>query len=87
MAAKKLKNEAALVKEAIRIGLIYAEKRGVAKFEGSESQDTKIEYIYRLLDHDKQIQPLAKDDLKIAKMRHKLAMWLHRQLPDGHPLK
>jgi hypothetical protein len=50
--AKKLKNEAQLLKEAIRIGIIYAEKRGVAKFEASDGQDAKIEYIYRLLVHD-----------------------------------
>ena len=29
----KLSNEPELLKEAIRVGMIYAEKRGVAKFE------------------------------------------------------
>ena len=86
-AGKKIKNEAELLSEAIRIGIIYAEKRGVAKFEASDSKDTKIEYIYRLLVHDKQVQPLAKEDLTLIKMKHKLAMWLHRQLPENHPLK
>jgi hypothetical protein len=86
-ANKQNKNEAELLNEAIRIGIIYAEKRGVAEFEANDSKDTKVEYIYRLLVHDKQIQPLAKSDLKLHKMKHKLAMWLHRQLPGGHALK
>jgi Domain of unknown function (DUF5062) len=87
MAAKKIKNEADVLKEAIRIGVIYCEKRGVVKFEATDSQDTKIEYIYKLLVHDQQIQPLAKTDLELAKMKHKLVMWLYKQLPEAHPLK
>lgn len=85
--AKKLKNEAQLLKEAIRIGMLYVEKRGVAKFEATDSQDVKIEYIYKLLVHDQQIQPLAKQDLGLPKMKHKLVMWLYKQLPDNHPMK
>ena len=84
---KKPKNEAKLLKEAIRIGVMYCEKRGVVEFAPNDSQDTKIEYIYRLLVHDKQIQPLAKVDLSLVKMKHKLVMWLYKQLPDGHALK
>jgi hypothetical protein len=85
--AKKIKNEAQLLKEAIRIGVMYAEKRGVASFEADDAQDSKIEYIYKLLVHDKQLQPLAKDDLTLVKMKHKIVMWLYKQLPDNHPLK
>jgi len=85
--AKKLKNEALLLKEAIRIGMIYAEKRQVVNFDPNDSQDEKIEYIYRLLVHDKQVQPLAKADLALAKMKHKIVMWLYKQLPDTHALK
>jgi len=85
--AKKLKNEAKLLKEAIRIGMLYAEKRGVVNFDPNDSQDEKIEYIYRLLVHDKQLQPLAKTDLELAKMKHKIVMWLYKQLPDTHALK
>ena len=43
----KQKNEAELLKEAIRIGMIYAEKRGVAKFDKTDSAKDKIEYVYR----------------------------------------
>jgi len=85
--AKKLKNEALLLKEAIRIGMIYAEKRKVVNFDPNDSQDEKIEYIYRLLVHDKQLQPLAKADLTLVKMKHKIVMWLYKQLPDTHTLK
>jgi predicted transcriptional regulator len=83
---KKLKHETELVKEALRVGAIYAEKRGVAKFEGTDSSHDKIEYVYRLLVHDKLIQPLAKADEKEPAMKHKLALWMSRQLPEGHEL-
>lgn len=85
--SKKPKNEAKLLKEAIRIGSLYCEKRGVVSFDPNDSQDERIEYIYRLLVHDKQIQPLAKVDLTLVKMKHKLVMWLYKQLPDNHELK
>jgi len=84
---KNPKHEANLLKEAIRIGSLYAEKRGVVTFDASDSQDKRIEYIYRLLVHDEQIQPLAKEQTTLPKMKHKLVLWLHRQLPEKHPLK
>ncbi len=83
----KLKNEAELVKEALRIGMIYAKSRGQVKFEATDSQKEKIEYVYRLLVHDKQIQPLPKGEESQPQMKHKLAFWLIRNLPEGHPLK
>jgi hypothetical protein len=84
--SKKLKNEAELLKEAIRLGVEYAEKRGVVEFEPTDSANEKIEYIYRLLVHDKVIQPLAKLDISQKTMRHKLAIWVTKQLPKDHPL-
>ncbi len=83
---KKLANEADLLKEAIRLGMEYGEKRGVVEFEPTDSANDKIEYIYRLLVHDKLIQPLAKLDVSQKAMRHKLALWASKQLPTGHPL-
>lgn len=83
---KKLKNEAALVKEALRRGMEYGERRGVVEFEPTDSQDEKLEYVYRLLVHDGLIQPLAKSDLSLPKMKHKLALWVSRELPPDHPL-
>ena len=82
----KLKNEAELVTHALKIGAVYARKRGVAKFEGTDSAKEKITYLYRLLVHDKLIQPLAKGQENEPNMKHKLALWISRQLPEDHPL-
>jgi len=82
----KLANEAGLLKEAIRLGTVYGEKRGVVEFEATDSAHEKIEFIYRLLVHDKLIQPLAKQDISQKAMAHKLALWVSRQLPADHPL-
>ena len=83
---KKLKHEAELVKEAIRAGVEYGEKRGVVEFEPTDSANEKIEYIYRLLVHDKVIQPLPEDQVSQKAMRHRLAIWASKQLPGNHPL-
>ena len=83
---KKLKNEAELVKAAIIAGVKYAEDRGAAVFEPTDSAHDKILYIYRLLVHDKKIQPLPEDQVSQKTMRHKLALWYAKQLPKGHPL-
>jgi hypothetical protein len=87
MAAHKLKNEAQLLKEAIRMGMDYGVKRGVVEFEPTDSADLKVEYVYRLLVHDQLIQPLAKLDVGLPNMKHKLALWALKELPADHPLK
>ena len=86
MPVKKLKHEAELVKEAIAAGVKYGEERGVVKFEPTDSQHEKIEYIYRLLVHDKVIAPLPEEQVSQQSMRHRLAMWIARQLPKDHTL-
>ena len=83
---KKLKHESELVKEAILAGVKYGEERGVVEFEPTDSAQEKIEYIYRLLVHDKLIQPLPEDQVSQKSMRHRLAIWISRQLPKDHPL-
>ncbi|MDX1733952.1 MAG: DUF5062 family protein [Halioglobus sp.] len=83
---KKLKNEAELVVHALKVGETYARKRGVGKFEATDSAKEKITYLYRLLVHDKLIQPLAKGQENEPNMKHKLALWMSRQLPEDHPL-
>ncbi len=83
---KKLKHESELVKEAILAGVKYGEERGVVEFEATDSAHEKIEYIYRLLVHDKLIQPLPEDQISQKSMRHRLAIWMSRQLPKDHPL-
>ena len=86
MTTKKLKNEAELLRLAIQVGMFYAERRGAAQFHATDSASDKIEYIYRLLVHDQQIQPLAKDQLSEPNMKHKLALWASKRLPPEHPL-
>lgn len=82
----KLKNENELLKFAIKVGMDYAERRGVVKFEATDGADEKVEYIYRLLVHDGKMQPLAKPDLSLKNMKHKLAVWISKQLPADHEL-
>lgn len=84
---KKNKHETELVKEALRVGAIYFEKRGAGKFEATDSASNKLTAIYRLLVQDGLIQALAKDQDNEINMKHKLALWMERQLPEGHPLK
>ena len=83
---KKLENEGELLKEGIRLGMEYGENRGVVEFEPTDSAHEKIEYIYRLLVHDKLIQPLAKLDMSQKAMAHKMALWAAKQLPKDCPL-
>lgn len=86
MAIKKLKHEKELLKKAIEVGVVYAEKRGAARFEPTDSAEDKVLFLYRLLVHDRLIQPLPEDQVSQQTMEHKLALWYARQLPEGHPL-
>jgi len=72
---KKLKNEAELLKKAIAEGVKYGEGRGAVEFEPTDSASEKVEYIYRLLVHDKVIQPIPEDQVSQKSMKHKLAIW------------
>ena len=83
---KKGKNENALFKGAVRVGMVYLVKRGVADFEATDDQDFKAKAIYTLLVMDKQIQPLPKDQENSQNIRHKLAIWISRLLPADHEL-
>lgn len=76
---KKLKNEKELVKRAIAEGVKYGEDRGVVEFEPTDAASEKIEYIYRLLVHDKIIQPLPADQISQQSMRHRLALWVSKK--------
>lgn len=83
---KKIKNETALVREALATIMADAEKRKVAEFEPTDSAALKIEYCYRLLVHDKKVIPLANDQLGLPNYKRVLARWIARQLPKDHPL-
>lgn len=83
---KQLKHEAELVKAAILAGVKYGEDRGAVVFEPTDSASDKILFIYRLLVHDKVIQPLPEDQVSQSSLKHKLAIWYSKQLPKDHPL-
>jgi predicted transcriptional regulator len=76
---KKLKDEKELLKKALVVGVKYAEARGAAKFEETDSVSVKVEYIYRLLVRDKLIQPVPEDQISQQTMKHKLALWISKQ--------
>ena len=83
---KKIKNESEFQKEALRVGSRYFEARGAGKFEATDHADMKVRAIYLLLVKDKVIQPLASADESVQNMRHKLAIWISRNLPPDHQL-
>lgn len=84
--AKKLKNEKALLREALAMVLADAAKRGVVEFDATDSHDLKIQYAYRLLVHDKAISPLPKGQESLPKIKHRLAKWVTHMLPPDHEL-
>ncbi len=83
---KKLKNEAELLKKALVIGEKYAINRGYKGFSATNAAKDKVESLYRLLVNDKLIQPLAIDNENQPNMKHKLALWIAKQLPKDHDL-
>ena len=83
---KKIENEDQLVKKALQVGAVYAKKRAYGEIEAEDSVKLKVEFIYRVLVEDKLIQPLAKDQISDPNMRHKLAIWISKNLPADHHL-
>jgi len=83
---KKIKNEAMLVKKAIEVGERYALRRGYKRFGATDSAKQKIESLYRLLVEDKLIVAVPPDKEDQIIMKHKLAIWISKQLPEGHEL-
>jgi Domain of unknown function (DUF5062) len=83
---KKLKHEQAIFKAALLAAVKYAEGRGAVKFDPTDSASLKLLYCYRLLVHDKIIQPLPEEQVAESSMRHRLVMWYARQLPADDPL-
>ncbi|MCK5894858.1 MAG: DUF5062 family protein [Endozoicomonadaceae bacterium] len=72
---KKLKNEKEWIKKAISAGTKYGEARGAVEFEATDSANEKLEYIYRLLVHDKVIQPIPEEQVSQKAIKHRLAIW------------
>ena len=77
---KKLKNEAELFKAALAAGIAYAVQRGAVVFEPGDSASAKALYVYRLLVHDKKIQPMPEEQVAEKTIRHRLATWHAHQL-------
>ena len=84
--AKKLKHEKELLKVALEMVLDDAVQRGIVEIEPTDSHDLKVQYVYRLLVHDKKISPLPNGQESLPKIRHRLAMWATHELPEGHEL-
>lgn len=82
----KINNEAQLVKKAVEVAEKYAQNRGYSGFPASASANDKVECSYRLLVNDKLVTALAGDQESIPNMKHKLALWIARQLPKDHAL-
>ncbi|MBV7314091.1 DUF5062 family protein [Shewanella sp. NIFS-20-20] len=83
---KKNKHDAQLFKTAIKIGLAYAVKRGYSLPDSPLSDPQKAEIIYRLLVQDKLITPLPQDKEDGPQIKHRLIVWISKQLPAEHPL-
>ena len=83
---KKLKHEAQLFKAGLLAATSYAQERGAVEFEATDSSSEKLLYVYRLLVHDKLMQPLPEDQVAEATLRHKVALWYSKRLPSDHPL-
>jgi hypothetical protein len=75
-------NENELFKAALREGIAYAEKRGAVVFEATDSAANKALYVYRLLVHDKIIQPMPEEQVSEKSIRHRLAMWHAKHHPE-----
>ena len=83
---KKIKNESALLKTAMVVAERYAVKRGYKPFSATDSAKHKVESLYRLLVHDKLLTPLPEDKEDLASLKHRLVMWIMKQLPADHEL-
>lgn len=83
----KFKHEAELFKAGLQAGISYAEKRGAVVFEPTDSARDKALYVYRLLVHDRKIQPMPEEQVSEKSVRHRLAAWYAHQLPEDDPLR
>ncbi|MDR9829011.1 DUF5062 family protein [Vibrio sp. FNV 38] len=81
----KLHNEDKLVKKALEVGMKIAKMQG---FELPETdQPTKTKAVYLFLVEVNQITPLPADKLDGPNIKKRLALWIHKALPDNDPLK
>ncbi len=76
-------NEEQLVKKALEVGF------KMAKLQGFDlpHQPIKIKSVYLFLVEVNQITPLPESKLDGANIKKRLALWIHKALPDNDPLK
>ena len=70
----------------LEVGEKYAMNRGYNGFSATNASKDKVESLYRLLVNDKLIQASPADGEDLQSMKHRLAMWIAKQLPEDHPL-
>ncbi|WP_163933998.1 DUF5062 family protein [Paraferrimonas sp. SM1919] len=83
---KKFKNEGQLLKKSLVLAQAYGVQRGFGSFPPGASEKDKVEASYRMLVADKRITPLPPQKETGPEMRHRLVLWLTKQLPEDHPL-
>ncbi|NOH99188.1 DUF5062 family protein [Vibrio sp. 99-70-13A1] len=81
----KLHNEDKLVKKALEVGLKMAKMQGLDL--PTTPQPLKTKAVYLFLVEVNQITPLPDDKLDGVNIKKRLALWIHKVLPDNDPLK
>ncbi|MFS1497887.1 DUF5062 family protein [Vibrio splendidus] len=81
----KIINEDKLVKKAVEVGFKMAKLQGFDL--PHSSQPIKVKAVYLFLVEVNQITPLPDDKLDGANIKKRLALWIHKVLPDNDPLK
>ncbi|MDN3613365.1 MAG: DUF5062 family protein [Vibrio gallaecicus] len=81
----KLHNEDKLVKKALEVGLKMAKMQGLNL--PTTPQPLKTKAVYLFLVEVNQITPLPDEKLDGANIKKRLALWIHKVLPDNDPLK
>ncbi|CAM4017712.1 MULTISPECIES: DUF5062 family protein [Vibrio] len=81
----KIHNEDKLVKKAIEVGFKMAKMQGFDL--PSSTQPLKVQSVYLFLVGVKQIAPLPEDKQDGPNIKKRLALWMHKVLPDNDPLK
>ncbi|MCB5360660.1 DUF5062 family protein [Vibrio lentus] len=81
----KIINEDKLVKKAVEVGFKMAKLQGFDL--PHSSQPIKVKAVYLFLVEVNQITPLPDDKLDGANIKKRLALWIHKALPDHDPLK
>lgn len=83
----KINNEEKLFKKALEVGCKLAEMQGYQITNKSASSSVKAKALYLFLVKVQQITPLPADKQDGQNIKKRLALWIHKVLPDDDPLK